>query len=59
LTTDSTSVYQKSISTDSLGKDPLREVEEYREQILGVYPDMEFNDEAGRGDRRWCCCVLM
>ncbi len=59
LTTDSTSVYQKSISTDSLGKDPLREVEEYREQILGVYPDMEFNGEAGRGDRRWCCCVLM
>ena len=59
LTADSSSVYQKSMSTDSLGKDPSREVEEYREQILGVYPDMEFNGEAGRGDRGWCCCVLM
>lgn len=59
LTADSSSIYQKSISTNSLGKDPSREVEEYREQILGVYPDMEFNGEAGRGDRGWCCCVLM
>jgi hypothetical protein len=59
LTADSSSMYQKSISTDSLGKDPSREVEEYREQILGVYPDMEFNGEAGRGDRGWCCCILM
>ncbi|KAH6875662.1 hypothetical protein BKA58DRAFT_125951 [Alternaria rosae] len=59
LTADSSSIYQKSISTNSLGKDPSREVEEYREQILGVYPDMEFNGEAGRGDREWCCCVLM
>ena len=59
LTADSSSMYQKSMSTDSLGKDPSREVEEYREQILGVYPDMEFNGEAGRGDRAWCCCVMM
>jgi hypothetical protein len=59
LTADSASTYQKSLSTDSLSESPSREVEEYREQILGVYPDMEFNGDAGRGDRGWCCCVMM
>jgi hypothetical protein len=51
--------YQKSVSSESLGKDPSREVEEYREQILGVYPDMEFNVEVDRSDWGWCCCILM
>jgi hypothetical protein len=52
-------MYQKSIFSDSVGKVPSREVEQYREQILGVYPDMEFNRDNGLGDPRWCCCVVM
>ena len=59
LTADSASMYQKSISSESVGKVPSREVEQYREQILGVYPDMEFNRDDGLGDPMWCCCVVM
>ena len=58
-TTDSALTYQKSHSTDSLGKGPARAIEEYREQILGVYPDMAFDGEASKGERGCCCCVLM
>ncbi|RMZ66539.1 glycoside hydrolase family 5 [Pyrenophora seminiperda CCB06] len=59
LTANSALAYQKAHSTDSLGKKPVREVEEYREQILGMYPDIVFNGEAGIGGRGRCCCVLM
>ncbi|CAA9958780.1 hypothetical protein PTMSG1_02318 [Pyrenophora teres f. maculata] len=59
LIEDTASTYQKSHSTDSLVKEPAREVEVYREQILGVYPDMAFDGEAGAGGRGTCWCVLM
>jgi hypothetical protein len=48
-----------SDSTNSLPENPMRrEVEEYREQVLRVYPDMEFDGTAGLGGRS-CCCVVM
>ncbi|CAO2653169.1 Nn.00g025800.m01.CDS01 [Neocucurbitaria sp. VM-36] len=40
-------LYRGSLSTDSFKKAEMRrEVEEYRELVLGLYPDMEFNEEA-------------
>lgn len=38
-----------------------REVEEYREQVLRLYPDLKFDGTAGDGVRKdgWCCCVIM
>ncbi|KAF1919150.1 hypothetical protein BDU57DRAFT_536163 [Ampelomyces quisqualis] len=61
LTADSgSSLYKGSDSTDSLRENTMRrEVEEYREQVLRIYPDMEFNGRAGEGGRRRCCCVVM
>jgi hypothetical protein len=50
--------YQRNYSPDSLCKDPMREVQEYRQQIRRVYPDMEFDGEAGSGGRGCCCNVM-
>jgi hypothetical protein len=48
-----------SDSTNSLHENMMqREVEEYREQVLRVYPDMEFDGSAGLGGRS-CCCLVM
>jgi hypothetical protein len=45
--------------TDVYGKDRMKkEVEEYREQVVSVYPDMAFDGSAGKGGRG-CCCVVM
>jgi hypothetical protein len=61
LTTDSgSSTYKGSDSTDSLRENTMRrEVEEYREQVLRIYPDLEFDGRAGEGRRRRWCCVVM
>jgi hypothetical protein len=48
-----------SSSTESLRSEEMRrEVEEYRVQVLKVYPDMEFDGAAGKGGRE-CACVVM
>lgn len=55
-------LYRGYVSTDNVGKDAMRrEVEEYRELVLGLYPDLEFDDEAGTGRRACFCypCVVM
>ncbi|EOA90101.1 uncharacterized protein SETTUDRAFT_36754 [Exserohilum turcica Et28A] len=60
--TTTTPFYPKSLSTHSLHTDPSREVQEYREQILSVYPDMAFSGDKGgeTGARtRACCCLVM
>jgi hypothetical protein len=45
--------------TDVYGKDRMKkEVEEYREQVVSVYPDMAFDGSAGKGGRG-CCCIVM
>ena len=45
--------------TDVYGKDRMKkEVEDYREQVVSVYPDMAFDGSAGKGGRG-CCCVVM
>lgn len=45
---------------DGFGKEKMkREVEEYKEQVMSVYPDMAFDGNAGKGGRRSCCCVVM
>ena len=44
---------------DGFGKEQMkREVEEYKESVLSVYPDMAFDGKAGKGGRS-CCCVVM
>lgn len=46
-------------STDSFGKEKMkREVEEYKEQVMSVYPDMAFDGNAGKGGRSCCCAVM-
>ncbi|KAH7402348.1 hypothetical protein DE146DRAFT_610260 [Phaeosphaeria sp. MPI-PUGE-AT-0046c] len=53
------SIYKGSESTDSLCRNAMkREVEEYREQVLQLYPDMAFDGSAGKGGRS-CYCVVM
>jgi hypothetical protein len=48
-----------SSSTESLrGAEMRREVEEYKAQVLRVYPDMEFDGEAGKGGRECACNVM-
>jgi hypothetical protein len=61
---DSRSLVSKgSSSTESLNlrtEEMKREVEEYRMQVLRVYPDMEFDGRAGKGGREGCCaCIVM
>jgi hypothetical protein len=59
-TSSSDSLYKGGSSTFSLRESPMRqEVEEYREQVLRLYPDLEFDGSAGKGGR--CCwgCVVM
>ncbi len=47
-------------STDSLCENPMkREVQMYKEQVLSMYPDMEFEENAGAGIGRCYCCVVM
>lgn len=56
------SLHITSGSEDGFIKNPWRrEVEEYREQVLHLYPDMEFDGTAGNGGRMWWCwgCVIM
>lgn len=46
-------------STDSFGRDKLKkEVEEYKEQVMSVYPDLTFDGNAGKEGRRCCCAVM-
>lgn len=46
-------------STDSFGTEKMkREVEEYKEQVMSVYPDMAFDGNAGKGGRSCCCAVM-
>jgi hypothetical protein len=61
LTADSgSSDYKGSDSTVSLPENPLRrEVEEYREQVLRLYPDLEFDGSAGQDGRSCCFCMVM
>jgi hypothetical protein len=45
--------------TDVYGKDRMKkDVEEYREQVVSVYPDMTFDGSAGKGGRGCCCAVM-
>ncbi len=48
-------------SADSLCENPMkREVQMYKEQVLSMYPDMEFEENAGAGmGRCYYCCVVM
>ncbi|KAH7082202.1 hypothetical protein FB567DRAFT_594694 [Paraphoma chrysanthemicola] len=48
-------------SEGSFSNNPLkREVEEYREQVLHLYPDLDFDGTASNGGRRCClACVVM
>lgn len=46
-------------STDSFGREKMKkEVEEYKEQVMSVYPDMAFDGNAGKGGRSCCCAVM-
>ncbi|KAL5116872.1 hypothetical protein ACEQ8H_005224 [Pleosporales sp. CAS-2024a] len=59
----SSSMYKALVlSTDTLPHEVMkREVDEYREQVLRVYPDMEFDGSAKEGGRtcfRWLCVVM-
>jgi hypothetical protein len=59
---DSRSVgFKDSSSSESLrGEEMRREVEEYKMQVLKVYPEMVFDGSAGRGGREGCCsCIVM
>jgi hypothetical protein len=58
---DSASSIHKGLqATESSGPEIMRrEVSEYREQVLRLYPDMEFDGRAGEGEREWCCCGVM
>jgi hypothetical protein len=58
------SITKSSDSTDSLRKTTMRrEVEKYREQVLRLYPDLEFDGNAGHSGRGsgcyWCLCMVM
>lgn len=43
---------------EGLGEEMRKEVQEYREAVVGVYPDMEFDGSAGKGGRGRCCVVM-
>ncbi|KAH6633569.1 hypothetical protein C7974DRAFT_174519 [Boeremia exigua] len=46
-------------STDSFGREKMkREVEDYKEQVMSVYPDMAFDGSAGKEGRRCRCAVM-
>ncbi|KAH7070503.1 hypothetical protein BKA63DRAFT_77997 [Paraphoma chrysanthemicola] len=55
------SLNKMSGSERSFNHTPLRrEVEDYREQVLHLYPDLDFDGTASRGGRRCClACVVM
>lgn len=55
------SIYKSSDSTESVRENTMRrEVEEYREQVLRLYPDLEFDGEKNEeGGCCWCLCVVM
>ncbi|KAL6704114.1 hypothetical protein ACN47E_008777 [Coniothyrium glycines] len=57
----STSLLTESRVTNDSGDDARRrEVDEYREQVLSVYPDIVFDGSAGKGNRSCCCyCAVM
>lgn len=54
-----TLTHQQTLSVVDGGEGLSREVNEYREQILRVYPDMAFDGHAGEGGREFRCCVVM
>jgi hypothetical protein len=59
-TSSSDSLYKGGSSTFSLRESPMRrEVEEYREQVLRLYPDLEFDGSAGKVGRGCWGCVVM
>ncbi|EUC45364.1 hypothetical protein COCMIDRAFT_95746 [Bipolaris oryzae ATCC 44560] len=51
--------YQQTLSVELRGEGLSREVNEYREQILSVYPDMVFDGHAGDVERKCGCCSIM
>ncbi|KAH4184571.1 hypothetical protein HBI81_242680 [Parastagonospora nodorum] len=55
------SFYKSSDSTESMRENTMRrEVEEYREQVLRLYPDLEFDGKKNEeGGCCWCLCVVM
>lgn len=55
------SIYKSSDSTESVRENTMRrEVEEYREQVLRLYPDLEFDGKKNEeGGCCWCLCVVM
>ncbi|USP78532.1 hypothetical protein yc1106_05806 [Curvularia clavata] len=55
----SMSAYQKLHSSKHLSEDLSREVEEYRQQILSVYPDMTLDGNADQDKGGCVCCVVM
>jgi len=53
------SLHPKYMLGDGPGTKTIRqEIEAYREQVLQVYPDMNFDGKAGK-DGRECWCVVM
>lgn len=59
--TSSSSVCKASGSLNSFGESPMRrEVEEFRVQVLSIYPDLKFDESGRKEEREWrCCCVVM
>jgi len=55
-TNSSDSMRKGYASTASFDDSPMRrEVEEYREQVVRLYPDLRFEGgKGGKGKRRWC-----
>jgi hypothetical protein len=60
FTTDSGSSISKGSDSTSGSRENVarREVQDYREQVLRLYPEMEFDGTAGKGARNCCCAVM-
>jgi hypothetical protein len=59
IATDSASSIHKGSRSMHSYDSPRREVNEFRDQILLLYPDMEFDGHAGESGRGCCFCVVM
>lgn len=56
----SASLKSKNGSTDDLGNLMMRrEVEDYRNQVLKLYPDITFESRAAYDDKGCCSCTIM
>lgn len=58
---EATTLTSSTGGVDGYGKEKVKvkkEVDEFREQVTSVYPDMAFDGNAGKGGRS-CCCVVM